>query len=76
MIRRVSSSQHRTKGVQSRAGHRTGLAQRPDGVSQHIFRKNGFVERFRVSYSEVLYEGKAVFTSIRGHDAAMLMTRA
>jgi len=76
MIRRVSSSEHRTKVVQSRAGHRTETRSATRRVSQHIFRKCGFVECFRVSYPEFLYEGKAVFASIRGHDAAMLMTRA
>jgi ribosomal protein S18 acetylase RimI-like enzyme len=44
-------------------------------VSQHVFRKAGFVERCRRSYQEYRYEGGAVFASIREHEATILMDR-
>lgn len=44
-------------------------------VSQHVFRKLGFVERARVSYQDYRYDGRAVFASIRDHEAAILMDR-
>jgi len=59
----------------SRKGYQAALTEATGRVSQHIFRKNGFVDRFRVSYREYLYEDKAVFASISGHDAAILMER-
>jgi ribosomal protein S18 acetylase RimI-like enzyme len=45
-------------------------------VSQHLFRKLGFADRFRVSYQDYRYEGRALFASIRDHEAAILMDRA
>jgi ribosomal protein S18 acetylase RimI-like enzyme len=44
-------------------------------VSQHVFRKLGFVDRLRAPYQDYRYDGRAVFTSIRGHDATVLMDR-
>jgi GNAT superfamily N-acetyltransferase len=44
-------------------------------VSQHVFRKSGFVERARVSYQNFRYEDRRVFASIREHEAAILMDR-
>jgi len=60
----------------SQRGYRAALTEATGRVSQHIFRKNGFVERFRVCYPDFLYEGKAVFASIRGHEAALLMEQS
>jgi|SRR5215470_4854948 len=44
-------------------------------ISQHVFRKLGFVERDRISYQDYRYKGKPVFASIRDHEAAILMDR-
>ena len=44
-------------------------------VSQHVFRKSGFRECHRVTYRDYRHEGRAVFTSIEGHDATILMDR-
>src|SRR5262245_25776415 len=44
-------------------------------VSQHAFRKNGFADRFSVSYQNFLYENKAVFASIKEHEKAILTDR-
>ena len=45
-------------------------------VSQHIFRKNGFADRFSVAYSNFRYENRLVFASICGHEEAILMDRS
>lgn len=60
----------------SRKGYRMALTEATGRVSQHIFRKSGFVDRFNVSYRDFVYEQKAVFASIREHDVAMLMDRS
>jgi hypothetical protein len=39
-------------------------------VSQRVFSKLGFEERYRVSYRDYDYGGEAVFVSIVGHDGA------
>jgi len=56
-------------------GYRAAVTEATGQVSQHIFRKNGFVDRFSVAYRDFLYEGKKVFASIRGHDEAILMEK-
>jgi ribosomal protein S18 acetylase RimI-like enzyme len=60
----------------SQKGYRTALTEATGVVSQHIFRKQGFAERFRVSYRDFTYEGRTVFASIQGHEAAILMERS
>ena len=59
-----------------RKGYRTALTEATGRVSQHIFRKNGFADRFSVSYRDFVYENKTVFATIREHDAAILMERS
>jgi ribosomal protein S18 acetylase RimI-like enzyme len=56
-------------------GYRVALTEATGRVSQHIFRKNGFVDRFRVPYQEFIYENKKVFASIQDHDQTILMER-
>ena len=56
-------------------GYRMALTEATGRVSQHIFRKNGFADRFSVSYRDFLYENKTVFAAIREHDKAILMDR-
>jgi len=58
-----------------RKGYRTALTEATGKVSQHIFRKNGFAERFRASYRDFVYQGQKVFSSIQAHDATILMDR-
>jgi ribosomal protein S18 acetylase RimI-like enzyme len=59
----------REKGYCRAVTEATGL------VSQRVFRKLGFEERYRVSYRDYSYGGEAVFASIVGHDGAALMER-
>lgn len=56
-------------------GYRVALTEATGPVSQHVFRKNGFVDRFSVKYRDFVYENKTVFASIQEHDGAMLMER-
>ena len=58
-----------------RKGYRAALTEATGKVSQHIFRKNGFAERFSISYSDFFYQGKAVFASIKEHEKAILMEK-
>ncbi len=60
----------------SRKGYRTALTEATGRVSQHVFRKNGFAERFSVAYQDFVYEDKVVFASIREHEQAILMDRS
>lgn len=60
----------------SRKGYRKALTEATGKVSQHIFRKNGFANRFSVLYRDFLYENKVVFASIREHEKAILMDRS
>lgn len=57
-------------------GYRVALTEATGRVSQHIFRKNGFVDRFAVSYQDFTYQNKTVFASIQEHETAVLMERA
>jgi len=59
-----------------RRGYRVAFTEATGKVSQHIFQKNGFAERFSVSYREFMYEDKVVFASIREHEKAILMERS
>ena len=59
-----------------RKGYRVALTEATGKVSQHIFRKNGFADRFSVAYRDFAYENKTVFASIREHDKAILMERS
>lgn len=58
-----------------RRGYTHAVTEATGVVSQHVFRKLGFVERVRVSYQDYRYEGRAVFERIREHEGAVLMDR-
>ena len=58
-----------------RKGYRTAVTEATNSVSQHIFRKHGFVDRIRRSYRDHRYEGQAFFPSIEGHFGPILMDR-
>ncbi|HEX4497520.1 MAG TPA: hypothetical protein VIE43_17735 [Thermoanaerobaculia bacterium] len=59
----------------TRRGYRVASAEATHSASQHILRKQGFVDRVRRSYQEYRFEGKAVFASIEGHSGPILMER-
>jgi GNAT superfamily N-acetyltransferase len=59
----------------ARRGYRSTVTEATSSVSQHIFRKHGFVERVRQSYRDFRYQGEAVFASIEGHTGALLMDK-
>lgn len=56
-------------------GYRCAVTEATGMISQRVFRKLGFEERFRVSYRDYRYGGEAVFTSITDHGGAALMDR-
>ena len=58
-----------------RRGYRTAVTEATNSVSQHIFRKQGFVDRVRRSYRDHRYEGQAFFAAIDGHVGPILMDR-
>jgi ribosomal protein S18 acetylase RimI-like enzyme len=58
-----------------RKGYRAAVTEATGLVSQRVFRKQGFVDRFSVSYRGFTYEGKFVFNSIQGHESAILMDK-
>jgi len=59
----------------ARKGYQVAVAEATNRTSQHIFRKLGFVERARASYSAHRFEGRAVFASIASHGGPILMDR-
>lgn len=59
-----------------RKGYRMALTEATGRVSQRVFRKQGFVNRFSISYRDFLYEHKVVFASIQGHENASLMDKS
>ena len=56
-------------------GYERALTEATGKVSQHIFRSQGFVERFRIVYKEFLHEGKRPFGTISDHEAVILLER-
>lgn len=59
-----------------RKGFRYAVTEATGVVSQHVFGKLGFKERFRTSYQDYRFEGRAVFRSIRVHEGTLLMDLA
>ncbi len=60
----------------ARRGYRRALTEATNRVSQHIFRKLGFVERVQRSYQAHRFGGRAVFASIEEHGGPMLMEKS
>ncbi len=56
-------------------GYRCAVTEATGLISQRVFRKLGFEERFRVSYAEYKYGGQPVFASIVAHGGTALMER-
>ena len=58
-----------------RKGYRLAVTEATNKTSQHVFRKQGFVERVRRSYTDHRFEGQAFFGSIAEQGGPMLMDR-
>ena len=59
-----------------RKGYPLAVTEATNRVSQHIFRKAGFVERVRRSYESHRFEGKSFFESIADEGGPALMDRS
>jgi ribosomal protein S18 acetylase RimI-like enzyme len=62
-------------GHGARKGYRRAITEATNKVSQHIFRKEGFVERVARSYEAHRFDGRAVFASIAEHGGPILMEK-
>ncbi|MBZ5570269.1 MAG: GNAT family N-acetyltransferase [Acidobacteriia bacterium] len=60
----------------ARRGYRIAVTEATNKVSQHIFRKQGFVTRVQRSYQNYRFDGRAVFVSIAEHGGPMLMEKS
>jgi len=58
-----------------RKGYRLAVTEATNRISQHIFRKQGFVERVWRSYRDHRYEGQAAFISIADQGGPVLMDK-
>ena len=56
-----------------KCGYRFAVTEANGPVSQHIFRKLGFRERFMVSYKDFRFDDRPVFASIESTQGIMLM---
>jgi len=59
----------------ARKEYRVAVTEATNRTSQHIFRKQGFVERVRLSYRDHRFDGRSVFASIAEHGGPMLMDK-
>jgi ribosomal protein S18 acetylase RimI-like enzyme len=59
----------------ARRGYRIAVTEATNKTSQHIFRKQGFVERARKSYGDHRFDGRAVFASIIEQGGPILMDK-
>lgn len=57
-------------------GYKTGVVEATGVVSQHIFRKFGFMDCFEAPYKKFTFQGKRVFESIKDHHGIILMDKA
>ena len=60
----------------TRRGYRIAVTEATNKVSQHIFRKQGFVERVKRSYEAHRFNGRPVFASIAEHGGPILMDKS
>jgi len=60
----------------ARKGYQLAVTEATNRVSQHIFRKLGFAERVRRSYSDHRFAGRAAFASIAEHGGPILMDKS
>lgn len=59
----------------ARRAYRLAVTEATNSVSQHIFRKLGFINRVQRSYRGYRFEGETPFAGIQGHLGPMLMDR-
>lgn len=59
-----------------RRGYRVAVTEATNKVSQHIFRKQGFVARVQRYYEAYRFEGRQVFASIAEHGGPILMDKS
>jgi len=59
----------------TRRGYRVAVTEATNKVSQHIFRKQGFVERVQRSYEVHRFDGRKFFASIAEHGGPILMDK-
>lgn len=59
----------------TRRGCRVAVTEATNKVSQHIFRKQGFVERVQRSYKAHRFDGRKFFASIAQHGGPILMDK-
>ena len=59
----------------ARRGYRVAVTEATNRTSQHVFRKQGFIERVRRSYQDHRFEGRPCFGSIADQGGPMLMTK-
>lgn len=59
-----------------RRGYQRAVTEATNKVSQHIFRKQGFVARVQRSYEAYRFQGQQVFASIAEHGGPILMDRS
>lgn len=59
----------------TRRGYRVAVTEATNKVSQHIFRKQGFVERVQTSYKAHRFYGRKFFASIAEHGGPILMDK-
>ena len=60
----------------TRRGYRVAVTEATNKVSQHIFRKQGFVARVQRSYESYRFDGQQVFASIADHGGPILMDKS
>jgi ribosomal protein S18 acetylase RimI-like enzyme len=56
-------------------GYHLAVTEATNRISQHVFRKQGFIERVRRSYRDHQFEDQAFFASIADHDGPLLMEK-
>jgi ribosomal protein S18 acetylase RimI-like enzyme len=59
-----------------RRGYRVAVTEATNRISQHVFRKQGFVERVKRSYAVHRFDGQHVFASIAEHGGPILMDKS
>jgi GNAT superfamily N-acetyltransferase len=57
-------------------GFKTAFAEATNSISQRVFRKCEFVERYEIRYQEYTFQGASVFASVQGHTGTILMEKA
>jgi len=60
----------------NRRGYRLAVTEATNKISQHIFRKQGFVERAKRSYAAHPFDGQHIFASIAEHGGPILMDKS